>query len=446
MNTLVKGSVKRMASYSLKVTICGRPNVGKSTLFNRLVRRGIRAVVDKRSGITRDRKYGLVEWCGRRFILIDSGGFEVDGDGIISKVRDQTKIAINEANLILFMVDFKDGLLKGDLDLANYLRRAKARVILVVNKVDHKGAEGFDLSEYYGLGFGEPVPISALHGINIDMLLDLIIEDLAPSSIEGEREKIRVAIVGRPNVGKSSLLNRILGEERVVVDEAPGTTRDPIDTPFEYKGKNLIFIDTAGIRRKVKEGIEKVFIDRAIESMGRADVALLLVEAPTGIVNTDKRIIGIMEELGCGGILVVNKWDLAKDINKEDYRRWILERIPFSRYLPLCFISAMTGEGIPQLLNLLIEVAKRYKFKVSTPRFNHLIQRAFRQHTPPVYKGREVRVYYGTQKATSPPTFLLFANYPAGINLSYLRYLETKIREEFDLVGIPIRFEVRKKV
>lgn len=431
----------------VKVAICGRPNVGKSTLFNRLTSKRERAVVDERPGITRDRKYGHVEWSGRRFILIDSGGFEPDVDGIASKVTHQTQIAIEEGRIILLMVDFKDGVVKGDLELAAHLRRSKRRVILVVNKVDHHDLGGLDLGEYYRLGFGDPIPISALHGINLDRVLDMIIEGLAPSPPSEKMDEIRVAICGRPNVGKSSLLNRIVGEERVVVDETPGTTRDSIDTLLEYDGTRFLLIDTAGIRKrmKIRERVERAFVGQAIESIRKADVAMLLLEAPVGIVNMDKRILKIMEELGCGGILVVNKWDLTKGTSKEDYKRWVLSKIPFRVYLPVSFISAITGEGIPQLMNLAKEVAGRHRSKVSTSLLNHTIQKALKDYTPPLYRGREVKIYYATQRATSPPTFLLFANYPGGITTSYIRYLEGRVREEFALFGTPLKFEVRRR-
>lgn len=433
-----------------KVAVVGRPNVGKSTLFNRLVRKGSHSIVDKTPGVTRDRNYGRVEWLGYEFTLIDTGGFEVktqDND-IASRVRRQAEVALKEGDVVLFIVDFKDGIIPSDLEIANYLRRSKKKIIPVVNKVDDpKLQEDMGACGFYGLGFEDPIPISALHGLGVDHLLDKVRNGISLAHVEELEEQIRVAIVGRPNVGKSSLLNKILGEERAIVDELPGTTRDSIDTLFYKDNLRYLFIDTAGIRKKgkVEEKLERFSVKRAIGSLHRAHVALLLIEAAFGVTKQDKRILRMMESSGCGGIIVANKWDLVTERSTKEYRTWILEQIPFLQYFPVAFTSALGGEGIEKLLGLLKRVNTSHTKEISTGSLNRVIIEILSRHRPPAYKGKELKIYYATQNGVRPPSFILFANYPEALVPSYLRYMEGELRENFDLLGAPIRFELRKR-
>lgn len=427
-----------------KVAVVGRPNVGKSTIFNRLVG-GRQAIVDKSPGVTRDRKYGRVEWCGNEFILIDTGGLEfiADPDDLKTKVRTQIEMAVSEGAVILFVVDFKDGVIPPDLEIARFLRRSKKRTIQVVNKVDDPGLlQDPGAVSSFSLGFGDPIPISAIHGLGVDRLLD----ELRGIPSRPQEEETRVAIVGRPNVGKSSLLNTILGEERVIVDSRPGTTRDSIDTVFYRDGERYLFIDTAGIRKKGKiKDLERFSVKRAIESLQKSHLVLLLVEATSGVTRQDKKILQMMESSGCGGIIVANKWDLASGGSKEEYRAWILKEIPFLQYFPVAFTSALSGEGVGELLDLLKGLISSHSKRITTGVLNRALSRILARHRPPPYKGKEAKIYYATQHGIRPPSFILFVNYPRGISSSYLRYLEGGLRESFGLLGTPIRFEVRTK-
>jgi len=432
-----------------KVAVLGRPNVGKSTLFNRLISKGRWAIVDKTPGVTRDRNYGDVEWQGYNFTLIDTGGFEpiVNKNDLRNKVKSQAEIAVKEGDIILFVLDFKDGITPSDLEIANLLRRSKKKIIPIVNKVDDpRLQDGMGGAGFYRLGLGDPILLSALHGLGVDHLLDEVKKEIFPSIIEAE-EETKVAIVGRPNVGKSSLLNSILGEERVIVDEQPGTTRDSIDTIFYRGNQRYLLIDTAGIRRrtKVADDLERFSLRQAIDSLRRAHLVLLIIEVTTGVTRQDKRILKMMESSGCGGIIVVNKWDLSLHKNEEEYRQGILAQIPFIQHLPITFTSALTGEGIEELLDLLGGIVYTHSKKIATPFINQAIQEILRSHSPPTYKGKELKIYYSTQKGVRPPSFILFGNHPQAFSPSYLKCIENELRKRFDLFGTPIRLEVRRK-
>ncbi|MBU0567514.1 ribosome biogenesis GTPase Der [bacterium] len=432
------------------IAIIGRPNVGKSTLFNRFLGRQ-EAVVDSHPGVSRDRKYGLFEWLNYSFNLIDTGGLKGEGELSI-KIDEQAVLAIEEGDLLIFVVDGKEELTSSDHEVAQLLRKSKKPVLLAVNKIDRM-EKGMDLvaSDFYSLGLSEPIPISAIHGLNIDRLLDEIIEKspFLDDGQEQEEEGIRVAIVGRPNVGKSSLLNRILGEERVIVDEVAGTTRDAIDTPFCRGEKRFVFIDTAGIRKKAKVtfGPEFYSISRAIKSIKRAHVSLLVIDALEGVADQEKRIASKIEDAGSSGIIVVNKWDLIEDEEglKERFVRYIKSKLAPTTYFPILFASALKGKGINELIDLIEEMAGIHQSLLPTGPLNRVVERALLKSSPPSVKGKSLKIYYVTQTKTEPPTFLFFINQGRLLKPNYRSYLQSKLREEFDLRGTPLRFLFRKK-
>lgn len=432
------------------IAIIGRPNVGKSTLFNRFLGKQ-EAVVDSHPGVSRDRKYGLFEWLGHNFNLIDTGGMKGEG-GLALKIDEQAGIAIEEGDLLIFVVDGKEGLTSSDYEVARILRKSKKPILLAVNKIDHM-EKGTDLatSDFYSLGLNEPIPISAIHGLNTDRLLDEIIEKspfLDNGQEQGE-EGIRVAIVGRPNVGKSSLLNRILGEERVIVDEVSGTTRDAIDTPFCRGEKRFVFIDTAGIRKKgkVSFGPELYSISRAIKSIKRAHLSLLVIDALEGVADQEKRIAKRIEDAGSSGIIVVNKWDLIEKEEglKERFIGYIKNKLAPTTYFPILFASALKGEGINELIDLGSEIAGIHRSMLPTGPLNRTVEKALAKSKPPSVKGKSLKIYYVTQIKTEPPTFLFFVNQGRLASPNYRRYLQSKLREEFDLKGTPLRLLFRKK-
>jgi GTP-binding protein len=432
------------------VAIVGRPNVGKSTLFNRLVGRRTAIVLDT-PGVTRDRNYGEVSWRGRGFVVVDTGGFEpLAAEGIGARVREQASLAIEEADAVVLLFDGQDGCTPDDMELLEVLRQPGRTFFVAVNKIDGKKHEKH-LYDYYALGVEPLYPISAEHGRGVDDLLDALLENIPeePEEERGEDDEIRLAVVGRPNVGKSSLINKLLGMERALVSEAPGTTRDPIDTAFEYEGQPFVAIDTAGIRRKakVRDRVEAYSAIRALRSLERCDVACLLLDGVQGITEQDLRIAGYTEEAGRGLVLVVNKWDLVeKDTGTTgQWVRAIREQMPFVAYAPVLFISALTGQRVNRLLPEVVAVAQQHRRRVSTSELNSCIERAFHKHRPPQFRGRPVKVLYAAQIGVRPPTFALVVNYPEGMKTSYLRYISNRLRETFGFEGTSIKVKVRKR-
>ncbi len=431
------------------VAIVGRPNVGKSTLFNRLVGRRV-AIVEDTPGITRDRLYGEAEWRGRAFQVVDTGGVLLeDSDPLITQVRIQALSAIEEADVILFMVDAIEGVTPADEELADVLRTTTKPVLLVANKVDNTRREA-DAAEFYALGWDEVFTISAVHGHGVAEVLDRVIELLPPATpAEEEDTTIKLAIVGRPNVGKSSLVNAILGAPRVIVSEIPGTTRDAIDTPFERDGQKMVLIDTAGIRRpgKVQGSVEYYSVLRAQKAIKRCDVALLVLDGPEGVTDGDKRVGGYAVEEGRACVVVVNKWDLMKNPTSKtlmmDFTRIFRKECPFLHFAPLVFTSALTGMGVPAVVDTALEAAEAHAHRIPTGVLNRLIHDAV-DARPYSRKGKMLKVYYATMPSVKPPTVVLFVNDPDIVHFSYLRYLENQIRQQFPLEGTPIRMEVRE--
>jgi GTP-binding protein len=435
------------------VAIVGRPNVGKSTLFNRLAGRRI-AIEERTPGITRDRIYADCEWVGKRFTLIDTGGLQVAGDHLHAEVVRQVEFAIAEADVIIFVVDGKAGPAPFDDEIAELLRKTGKPVVVAVNKVDSRQRED-GIPDFYRLGLGDVVGVSAAHGIAADELLDLVAQHL-PETVplpEGE-DIIHIAIVGRPNVGKSSLLNAILGEQRAVVDAAPGTTRDSIDTPYRWHERSLILIDTAGIRRKsrVEEDFEYYSVLRAFGAIERADVALTLIDASAGLTDQDKRIAGRAHDEGKAQVLVISKWDLrapagtseqASRTLMQDFGREVHAWLPEISYAPLAFVSSVTGLGIEAVLDTAVGAAEQHAFRFQTAELNRLFEQATWER-PLSRKGRQFKIYYVTQVTTRPPTIALFVNDPELAHFSHLRYLENQIRARVPMEGTPIRLLVRR--
>jgi GTP-binding protein len=431
------------------LAIVGRPNVGKSALFNRIAG-GRKAIVFDEPGVTRDRNYSDVEWDGSRFTLIDTGGFEpVSKDRIFIQMREQCQLAIEEADAILFVMDGKEGLTPSDKEIAGILRRQNKPVFFVVNKIDEPKHEDRVL-DFYGLGVEQLFSVSAEHRQGVGDLMDEVIKVLPKSSEEKRDEDLtRVAVVGRPNVGKSSLINRLLGYKRVLVDESPGTTRDAIDTVLERNGKGYVLVDTAGIRRKsrISLRLEQYSIVEALRSIDRSDVALLLLDSKEGVTDQDARIGGFVHEKGKGCILLVNKWDLVKkdsDTLKE-FERGVYEQLKYLAYAPILFISALTGQRVPRILDLVDQVAGQMKRRIPTAQLNKRFGRWVETNPPPLFKNRIVKLNYITQVSTGPPTFLIYTNHPEGIHFSYERYLINQMREAFGFQGVPIRLGYRRK-
>lgn len=431
------------------VAIVGRPNVGKSTIFNRLI--GDRmAIVEDKPGITRDRIYGISDWNGKSFSVIDTGGIEINGDDMMLKsIRMQAELAIEEADVIVFMCDAKTGVTLADEEVAQMLFRSGKPIVVAVNKVDNlKKIE--DTYEFYSLGFGDPIGISGSHGTGIGDLLDAIVNNL-PEIVEEEYDAdvIKVALIGRPNVGKSSLVNAILGEERVIVSDVPGTTRDAIDTPFERDGQRYVIIDTAGMRKrgKVYENTEKYSVMRAMRAIERADVVLVVVNIEEGIIDQDKHIAGYAYEAGKASIFVVNKWDVVEKDDKtmKNFETKIRDHFLFMTYAPIVFLSAKTKQRLQKLLPVVQHVAQQHALRVQTHVLNDVVSDAVASNAPPTDKGRRLRINYATQVATKPPTFVIFANDPELMHFSYERYLENKIRGAFNFEGTPIRIFTRRK-
>ncbi len=430
------------------VAVVGRPNVGKSTFFNKVIGRRI-AIVEDTPGVTRDRIYAETEWNGIEFAIIDTGGIEPDSEDIIlSQMRQQAEIAMDTADVILFLVDGRDGLTSADREVANMLRRRGREVILVVNKIDsHRLPD--DFYDFYELGLGEPIPISAANMLNFGDLLDEIVDAFPKEQYEEEEDVIKIAVIGKPNVGKSSLINELVGENRVIVSPIAGTTRDSIDTPFEKDGDRYMLIDTAGIRRKSKvtEDIERYSVIRAVAAIERSDVALLMIDAAEGITEQDKKIAGVAHEAGKGIVVVVNKWDLiAKETNTmRDFKRRIEAEFPFMTYAPSVFISVKDHQRIDNVINMAKYVAETRAMRVPTGQLNALLQDAMMMKQPPSDKGKRLRIYYVTQVGIKPPLFSFKINSRPLMHFSYARYLENKIREGFGFEGTSIKFVFREK-
>lgn len=432
------------------VAVVGRPNVGKSTLFNRIAEERI-SIVEDTPGVTRDRIYAEAEWLNYKFTLIDTGGLEPESDDIILKqMYTQAQIAIETADVILFVVDVKTGVTDADMQVANILRKANKPVVLAVNKMDDLRKYGMDIYEFYQLGIGEPFGVSAGQAIGLGDLLDEVVKNFPKDSeYDEEDETIKVAIIGKPNVGKSSLVNRILGEERVIVSDIAGTTRDAIDTPYEKDGQKYVFIDTAGMRRqsKIKESIEKYSIIRAVAAVERADVCVLMINATEGITDQDTKIAGIAHEAGKPTIIVVNKWDLIEKDNKtmNNFIKEIDKEFKYMSYAPKMFISALTGQRVHKLFETINYCSQNSTRRISTGMLNDVLIEAMALNQPPAEKGRPLKIYYITQVSVKPPTFILFVNDTELLHFSYKRYIENQLREAFGFSGTPIHFIARNK-
>ena len=432
------------------VAIVGRPNVGKSTLFNALAGEKISIVKDT-PGVTRDRIYADVSWLDREFTMIDTGGIEPDSnDVILSQMREQAQIAIDTADVILFLTDVRQGMVDADSKVADMLRRSGKPVILVVNKVDHFEKYMPDVYEFYNLGIGDPVPVSAASRLGIGDLLDQVMEYF-PEHKAGEEEddRPRVAIVGKPNVGKSSIINRLLGENRVIVSDVAGTTRDAIDTAVIHDGKEYVFIDTAGLRRKsrIKEELERYSIIRTVTAVERADVVLMVIDAVEGVTEQDAKIAGIAHERGKGVIIVVNKWDAIEknDRTMREYESRIRQIISYMPYAEIMYVSAVTGQRLNRLYDMIDMVIANQTLRIATGVLNEIMTEAVAMQQPPSDKGKRLKLYYITQVSVKPPTFVIFVNDKELMHFSYTRYLENKIREAFGFRGTPLRFIIRER-
>ena len=432
------------------VAVVGRPNVGKSTLFNAMAGEKI-AIVKDTPGITRDRIYADVSWLDHSFTLIDTGGIEPDSkDIILSQMREQAEIAMATADVIIFLVDVRQGLVDADAKVADMLRRSQKPVVLVVNKVDSFDKFMADTYEFYNLSIGEPIPISAANRLGIGDMLDTVISYFPEEAeVDDEDDRPRIDIVGKPNVGKSSLINKLLGENRLIVSDIAGTTRDAIDTEVIHNGKEYVFIDTAGLRRKnkIKEELERYMIIRTVAAVERADVVVLLIDAGEGVTEQDAKIAGIAHERGKGMIIAVNKWDSIEKDDKTIYKftRKIQDTLSFMQYAQLVFISALTGQRLPKLFDTIDAVIENCTLRISTGVLNEIMTEAVAMQQPPSDKGKRLRLYYITQAAVKPPTFVIFVNDKELMHFSYTRYIENQIRNAFGFQGTPLKFIIRER-
>ena len=432
------------------VAIVGRPNVGKSMLFNRLVGRRL-SIVEDTPGVTRDRLYAECEWCGRKFDMVDTGGIEPTTDSeILLYMREQAQIAINSATVIVLVTDIRTGVTAADKDVANMLLRSRKPVVLAVNKADSTGAEDPAIYEFYSLGLGDPIAVSAVHGHGTGDLLDECLKYFPPAEEEDEEDDcIKVAVIGKPNVGKSSLINRILGEKRLIVSNIAGTTRDAVDTMFENEQGRYMFIDTAGIRRKSKvdEKIEKFSVMRSQLAVERADVCIIMIDARDGVTEQDTKIAGLAHESGKACIVAVNKWDLVdkETGTMEKMRKDIMRDLSFMSYAPIIFISAATGQRTEKLFELINFVNDQSNMRISTGMLNNVLAGAQARVQPPTDKGRRLKIYYMTQTGIKPPNFVIFCNSRELFHFSYQRYIENQLRTVFGLEGTPIRIVIRQK-
>ena len=432
------------------VAIVGRPNVGKSMLFNKLVGQRL-SIVEDTPGVTRDRLYAEAEWCGHTFDIVDTGGIEPGTDSeILTFMRRQAEIAIQNATVIVFLCDIKTGLTASDQEVANMLLRSRKPVVLAVNKADQVGPTNPDIYEFYNLGLGDPIPVSAVHGHGTGDLLDACVQHFPENGEEDEPDDVvKVAVIGKPNVGKSSLINRILGEERVIVSNVAGTTRDAVDSYFENETGKYLFIDTAGMRKKSKvdDRIEKFSVLRATMAIERADVCLILIDANEGVTEQDTKVAGLAHEAGKASILVVNKWDaIEKDDKTMDRMREDIRRdLSYMTYAPIVFISAMTGQRVPRLFELINYVNDQAAMRITTGMLNSVLADATARVQPPSDKGRRLKIFYMTQVGIKPPHFVCFCNDAQLVHFSYQRYIENQIRNTFGLEGTPIRLTIRQK-
>ena len=432
------------------VAIIGKPNVGKSTFFNYIVGSRI-SIVEDTPGVTRDRVYAETNWRGRNFTVVDTAGIEPESDDtIISQMREQAKIAIDIADVILFLTDVKQGVTAADQEIAIMLKKSKKPVVLVCNKADNMSRDRNEIYEFYNLGMGEPYPVSVANALGIGDVLDALYENFPEKNDDEDDDgRIKVAVIGKPNVGKSSLINKILGENRTIVSNIAGTTRDAIDTEYENEYGKYVLIDTAGIRRKskVSESIEKFSIMRTLLAIERADVCLMMIDANEGVTDQDAKIAGEAHEAGKGIIIVVNKWDeYEKETGTlEKYKKDIYAKLSYLSYAPVIFISAKTGQRVDKLFNMINNVAEQNAMRVSTATLNQVINEAIAIVQPPTDKGRRLKIFYGTQVSTKPPTFVIFVNNKELFHFSYERYLVNQIRKEFGLEGTPVRIIAREK-
>ena len=432
------------------VAVVGRPNVGKSTLFNVLAGERISIVKDT-PGITRDRIYADVEWLNYKFTLIDTGGIEPDSkDIILSQMREQAEIAIASADVIMFLVDIKQGLVDADMHVANMLRKSGKPVVLVVNKVDNPSKQMADVYEFYNLGIGDPYAISAANRLGLGEMLDAVIE-LFPEGADTDEEDDRpkVAIVGKPNVGKSSVINKLIGENRVIVSDIAGTTRDAVDTEVTYNKKQYVLIDTAGLRRKskIKEELERYMIVRTVAAVERADVVVLVIDATEGVTEQDAKIAGVAHERGKGMIIAVNKWDAIEKDNKtmNEFTKKVRDTLAFMPYAEILYVSAETGQRLPKLFETIDMVMENHALRVQTGVLNEIMTEAVAMQQPPTDKGKRLRLFYITQVSVKPPTFVIFVNDRELMHFSYTRYIENRIRDAFGFKGTPLHFIIRER-
>lgn len=433
-----------------KVAIVGRPNVGKSTLFNRLTG-GRTAIVEDTPGITRDRIYKDAEWCGKTFTLIDTGGIEPKSDDVILRqMKRQAELAIEQADVIIFMVDVKSALTAADIDVAAMLQKSGKPLVLACNKTDTPGEPPMEFYEFYNLGIGEPFAISSTHGMGLGELLDEVCSYFPGEDIDPEEDgSIKIAVAGKPNAGKSSLVNCILGEDRVIVSDIPGTTRDAVDSEFEKDGQKYVIIDTAGMRKrgKIDDNVERYSVVRSLNAIEKSDVCVIMIDAAEGISEQDSKIAGYAHDNGRASIIAVNKWDLIEKNDKtmEEFKKKISDTLPFMSYAPQVYISAKTGQRTDKLIDTVKYVYEKHNTHIPTGALNDILSEAINKNQAPSDKGKRLKIYYATQASSAPPTFVFFVNDKELMHFSYLRYLENQIRNAFDLTGTPLKFIIRER-